>query len=225
MSRLYIDCPSGVAGDMLLGALSDLGVPRDELAHLFDRLLPTAADVSIRRTRKQGISALKVDVRYRGATMGHGEDPGPMRPGAPAAQDGWRWPRILARLDETIALSPDVRLQAIRVLETLALFLGRELQCSPEQLVFADATVADMLADVVGVLWAVDRLGVKEVSCLPLPQNETIEICTPTGRCLVAELSTRFGALGEGWVEAVGYGAGDLELSAQPNVLRLVLLS
>ena len=76
----YLECFSGISGDMLLGALVDAGVP-------FDTLVETAASLNIgarlemRKVSRGGIAGTKVDVLSPGASgaedaHAHGDNPG-----------------------------------------------------------------------------------------------------------------------------------------------------
>src|SRR5689334_5025093 len=61
----YLDCFSGISGDMFLGALVDAGVPASLLAETV-RVLGIEATVEVSRVTRAGISATKVDVIVRG---------------------------------------------------------------------------------------------------------------------------------------------------------------
>jgi uncharacterized protein (TIGR00299 family) protein len=65
MRTAYLDCFSGISGDMFLGALVDAGVP----GRLFEetvRALNIGARLKISRVDRSGISATKVDVYVHG---------------------------------------------------------------------------------------------------------------------------------------------------------------
>jgi uncharacterized protein (TIGR00299 family) protein len=67
---MYIECVSGVAGDMLLGALIDAGLPADALR----RALGTLAvdhEIAVTRVLRAGVSSLKLDVREHGPGPSH----------------------------------------------------------------------------------------------------------------------------------------------------------
>ena len=65
MKYVYLDASSGVSGDMCLGALLDLGVDpalfKEKMAGL---RLPV--EIAVRRVRRGGFAALKVDVEIKG---------------------------------------------------------------------------------------------------------------------------------------------------------------
>src|SRR5688500_11655503 len=59
MKVLYFDCFSGVAGDMMLGALLDAGLPLDVLRSAVQGLLPPRAEIGADRVVKCGVAATK----------------------------------------------------------------------------------------------------------------------------------------------------------------------
>jgi pyridinium-3,5-bisthiocarboxylic acid mononucleotide nickel chelatase len=65
MRIAYLDCFSGVSGDMFMGALIDAGVSRQLLEETV-AALNIGARLEISRVRRNGISATKVDVYSRG---------------------------------------------------------------------------------------------------------------------------------------------------------------
>jgi uncharacterized protein (TIGR00299 family) protein len=65
MRIAYLDCFSGISGDMFLGALVDAGVPATLLEEAV-RALAIDARLEIARVTRAGISATKVDVIVRG---------------------------------------------------------------------------------------------------------------------------------------------------------------
>src|SRR5437764_13080788 len=56
---LYLDCFSGASGDMILGALLDLGLPLDALKGALGSLAVDYADVTAERVSRAGVAATK----------------------------------------------------------------------------------------------------------------------------------------------------------------------
>src|SRR5271168_5111976 len=65
MHIAYIECFSGISGDMMLGALLHAGVS-EELLHRTVAALNIGAELRIRRVDRSGICATKVDVLVNG---------------------------------------------------------------------------------------------------------------------------------------------------------------
>ena len=58
---IYLDCSAGVAGDMVVGALVDLGAD----AGLIAKRLRPIASVDFKSVRRKGVGALKFDVKFK----------------------------------------------------------------------------------------------------------------------------------------------------------------
>src|SRR5690348_1052585 len=65
MRIAYLDCFSGISGDMFLGALVDAGVPAELLEKTVETL-GVGARLEVSRVNRSGISAIKVDVYSHG---------------------------------------------------------------------------------------------------------------------------------------------------------------
>jgi uncharacterized protein (TIGR00299 family) protein len=72
----FLDAPSGIAGDMLLGALVDAGLPLEVLEAVPRALGLAGVEVLARRVTRGVLAATKVDVRV------DGHEEGPPQPGA-----------------------------------------------------------------------------------------------------------------------------------------------
>ena len=62
MRIAYLDCPSGISGDMLLGALVDAGLSIDELRAELAKLPVEGYRLEAEKTRRAGLAATKVTV-------------------------------------------------------------------------------------------------------------------------------------------------------------------
>ena len=72
MSRIvYFDCASGASGDMLLGAVVDLGLPIDRLREELAKLPLPGYRIEARGVTRSGLAATKVDVVAEGPSPAH----------------------------------------------------------------------------------------------------------------------------------------------------------
>ncbi|MEN3183711.1 MAG: nickel pincer cofactor biosynthesis protein LarC [Atribacterota bacterium] len=235
MRVLYLDCFSGISGDMFLGALLDLGtIEIDAFVAQLKEFLPLPFDVTVCKVYKKGISATQVLVT---------------EPHPPHARSAKEMHDFLERssLPKTLQSKAQTILQAIAEAE------GKVHGCHPKEVHFHEIGGGDTLVDVVGVLYALELLGVQEIysspiptgrgfvhtshGLLPVPAPVTLELLqgipvytglvegeltTPTGAALIAHLTNAFGPCPPMIVQKIGYGAGLQDLSI-PNVLRAIL--
>ncbi len=233
---LYLDCPGGVSGDMLLGALIDLGVEPEAIAAPLRSLPLGDWSLSAREVRRAGLRATHAIVQV-----------------AQEAEPA----RTLAEIEALLgagALPEGIRERAVAVFRRLAEAEARVHGEPLERAHVHEVGRTDAVIDIVGTLLALDRLAIAAVHCsalplategatrsahgpLPLPAPATLEILsrvsapiragatvargeqvTPTGAALVAELAT-FGRPPLR-LERVGVGAGTRDDPDHANILR-----
>lgn len=71
---LYLDCSSGISGDMTVAALLDLGASEPRLRETLSTLPAHGFDVAVTRVRKSGLDACDFDVRLDAAHENHDHD-------------------------------------------------------------------------------------------------------------------------------------------------------
>lgn len=233
MKALYIDCFSGISGDMFLGAMVDMGVSVDALSTGLQALGIQGLAVTANRVTKNGISATKVDVI------------------APDTEEERHLSEIVSIIDAS-SLSPDVRKLSRAVFRRLAAAEAKVHGIPVEQVHFHEVGALDTIADVVGAAICIKEAGIDEIMAspvnvgggfvhtshgmLPVPAPATLELLknipvystgaqgelvTPTGAAILAEISKGFGPMPPMHVEKTGYGAGMKDFDA-PNVLRVI---
>jgi uncharacterized protein (TIGR00299 family) protein len=190
---LHLDAFSGIAGNMLLGALLELGLPqRTLLADLAGLDVPF--QLVTRRVRRGPLVARWVDVRVPRPRQGgrvaaparvaraaashahaHSHGPGPEHAHghAPAARrrvpaGGRRYVEI-RRLLERARLRPAVRGRALATFAALAEAEAAVHGIAVEQVHFHEVGAVDAIVDVAGAAIGLDRLGISRVTCTPLP--------------------------------------------------------
>jgi len=227
--HLYLDCFSGIAGDMALGALLDLGVPEAVVRAALGEVPVGGYRLEVGRAERSGISACDVQVRVDHEGHAH-RAWGDIRGFLPAGR-------------------------AMTIFERLAAAEARVHGVAVEEVEFHEVGAVDSIVDIVGVGAALDWLAPARVTARPVPLGHgttrsahgqlpvpppavlellrgcevedggvPMELTTPTGAAIVAACCDGFGPMPAGRPIAVGHGAGDRDLPGRPNVLRLVAL-
>lgn len=242
---MYIDASvSGISGDMVLGALMDLGAGEDSLyavGEAVSKELSTEVEIKIRDVKRKGIRAKAVAVK------------GGERISATRIREA------VPRLSKSLDLKGDAQKFPAETLQTL--LRAEEAVHGKEELHLHELGSADTLVDILGTAKLAGELGFFEakvysspvlVGCgtvrtshgtLPVPTPVTAEIlrahkipfkfaevqeelASPTGVALLANLVDSYQhPLHEVKVEGIGRGAGSIDTEAMPNVLRIMKLS
>ncbi|MEI6072922.1 MAG: nickel pincer cofactor biosynthesis protein LarC [Verrucomicrobiae bacterium] len=198
MRILYLDCFSGISGDMAVGALRDLGVEekvfRDALASLG---LGDEIHAHFSRGSKQNISGEKFDVhahpeRTHPACRTSGILPdAPSHAHAPDHVHGRNY-REIRTLLESSSLVPEVKSRALAVFHRIAVAEGKIHGISVEDVGFHEVGAADSIADIVAACAGIHALGALRVEAsvpvegtgwidcahgrFPIPSPATLEI-------------------------------------------------
>jgi len=194
MRTAYLECFSGMSGDMFLGALVDAGVPAS-LLEKTAAALDVGARVEVSRVVRSGISATKVDVYVDGEKdlpreeywerqlhehehshehRGHSPSrPGESsRAGAPAPHShSHEHGRGLSEIRGTIsaaAISEPAKKTAIAIFEALGRAEAKIHNTSIENVHFHEVGAVDAMVDIVGAAVGAEALGVDEIICSPL---------------------------------------------------------
>ena len=236
MARVaYLDCASGISGDMTLGALVDAGVELAALDGAIRSLGLPGCRLVAQETEKLGFRATQVRVEYEPEHV-HRHLGG-----------------ILAMIDQS-SLSEAQKSLAGRIFTRLAEAEAKVHGTSVEKVHFHEVGAADSIADIVGAAVGWDLLGVDRIVASPIPtgtgkvkiahglcsipapataellrgiplaeSSVPFELTTPTGAAIVATLVDSFGPVPAMTVDRIGYGAGCRDLDEQPNLLRLLV--
>jgi len=181
---LYLDCFSGAAGDMVLGALIDAGVGLDEVRRALGSLAITSDVVWTERVTRTGISATKFCVRGERPPIDHAHDhdrshshdqgPGDHRhnhgdeePHTHAHEERHHHVhRTLADIDRLIdgsALSGSGKDRAKQLFARLAEAEGAIHGTPIEQVHLHEVGALDSIIDIVGSVFALERLNVDRI--------------------------------------------------------------
>jgi len=238
--QAVLDCPTGLAGNMLLAALFDLGVPTSVIDEPLAALgMAGRYRLALEQRRSGGLRGLHLQV--------HGLEPDPPH----------RHWQELQQLLLQAPLAEPLRQRVLAVFTLLAEAEAAVHGVAAERVHFHEVGAIDALVDVVGVCAALLHLGVDSLICtpppaghgqvltahgpLPLPAPAVLEIArrhaiplaasegfppaeltTPTGLALAACWAGRFGVAPALLPRQVGVGLGSRSLD-RPNLLRLVL--
>lgn len=238
--HLHIDGASGAAGDMMLGALLHLGLPRALVDQALDRIGLGRERLRVEPVIKHGLAAMDVTIDARHHEHDH---------------DHVRHADVAARL-RGAGLGPEVLARSLDIFHRLAEAEAHLHGVSIDDVEFHEVGAIDSIADVVGAAVGLAWLAPAAVTAspvalghgavktahglLPVPAPASLEIlrragaavidggaarelCTPTGAAILAHAVTSWTAMPPLQPLAVGHGAGDADLPDRPNVLRLVV--
>jgi len=231
----YLDCFSGISGDMFLGALIDAGLSVDALRHALASLPIDGYGLEAQSVVRQGIAGTQFRVSLTIVEQPH------------------RHLRDVQEIIENSALDNQVKQDANRVFRRLAEAEAAVHGTTVEEVHFHEVGAVDSIVDIVGTVWGLNALGVQRVyasavptgsgtvstahGVLPVPAPATLELLagaraplrrsdaatelvTPTGAALLATFATF--QQPELLIERVAYGFGQKTLP-WPNALRVWL--
>lgn len=231
----YLDCYSGISGDMFLGAMLDLGLSFADLQHALSALPLGDCQLAYERFSDKGISGSRFIVQLS------------------AQEQPARHLSDIKTIVQAAALSPRVCERALAVFQRLAEAEAQVHGTDIEEVHFHEVGAVDAIMDIVGASWAIETLGIAQIyasalplssgqvrtahGLLPVPAPATLEILrrvsapwipslaegemvTPTGAALLATFA-RFEKPAIA-IERVGYGFGSKQFP-WPNCLRACL--
>jgi uncharacterized protein (TIGR00299 family) protein len=169
---MYLDCFSGAAGDMLLGALLDAGLPLDALRSALGEL-GIGHEVHATRVLRAGVSSIHVEVRATGQTgdrpgdHGHGHQHGHGHTHGDGSHDH----RSLAEISHLIghsSLSEAGKGRAIALFRRIAEAEAAIHQVPVEQVHLHEVGAPDSIIDIVGAVFALEWFGIDDIVSSPL---------------------------------------------------------
>lgn len=180
MKTLYFDCFAGAAGDMILGALIDAGVPFEEVRRALGSLAVDGYTVSAERVLKAGVSSLKFRVEDHtmasgGTTSVSGGENAPggetTAPGAPVhpapRHRHYHLKHIYAAIEKS-ALSDAGKARATRMFQRLAEAEAAIHGSTMEKVHLHEVGAVDSIIDIVGTVFAMERIGAARVVVSPV---------------------------------------------------------
>ena len=243
--HLHLDCPSGISGDMFLGACLDLGLPLALLEEMMERLGLDGIELRAERARRGGLAGVRFSVLRDGRPV----------EGAGGEGASHRSLSTILRMIERSGLNEDVVECASALFRRLGEAEAQVHGVDLEEVHFHEVGADDSIVDLVGAAVAFEQFGPARVSSsaivvgggtvstrhgvMPVPAPATAlllqgvpivsggvagEFTTPTGAVIVRELVDEFepfAAEAPRRIESLGIGLGSREVPDRPNALRL----
>lgn len=237
MKTLYFDCFSGASGDMVVGALLDIGADFEALRQGLRSLDVEGFEVSAERVNKKGLMAVQFHVNV---------DPDIKQP--------HRHLHHITAIVENSTLPDEVKAASLHTFRRIAECEAEVHGTTVEKVHFHEVGAVDSIVDVVGAHLALSMAGVERVAAsalhlgsgtvkcdhgvMPVPAPATAllvqgapvyggdvdgELVTPTGAALITDMADEFGPLPPMRQLAVAYGSGTKDLPDRANVLRVIL--
>ena len=235
MKIAYLDCASGISGDMTLGALIDAGAPLAQIQAGIDSLGLPSCQLATEEVKKKGFRATQLTVQHE-------------------PEHAHRHLHHITEMIDASGLNDRQKDVAKRIFTRLGEAEAKVHGTTIRKVHFHEVGAVDSIADIVGCAIAFDLLGIERVECSPVPtghgfveiahgrcsipapattellsgvpiapSNVEAELTTPTGAAIVATLAARFGPAPAMTIQSIGYGAGQRDLEEQANLLRILI--
>lgn len=234
MKVLYFDCFNGISGDMILGALFDLGLDREAWLRELNKIEISGYRVEIEKKRKGPLMGTDVNIIVEDrVTHRHAKE-------------------ILDMVSNS-SLDDEIKEKSLKILTRIAQAESSIHNEPLEEVHLHELGGIDTIVDVVGSIIGLKLLGIERVYSSPLPLGEGFvetahgrlpipapataellkgvpvysngmkgELVTPTGAGIISTLSYSFGPIPPITIEKIGYGAGKKDF-AIPNMLRAIM--
>ncbi|AFY39724.1 UPF0272 protein [[Leptolyngbya] sp. PCC 7376] len=187
----YLECPTGIAGDMCLGALVDGGVPLEYLVNQLNRLgIVTEYDLRAETVIRQGQRATKVFVdllnindqtsneelvtqsanshHHHGHSHEHHHHPHKHHHYSESHAQHRHLPEIRQMIKDA-DLPERVERWSLEIFQNLAIAEATVHGSTPEDVHFHEVGATDALVDIVGTCLGLDWLDIDELYCSPMP--------------------------------------------------------
>ena len=236
MKIAYLDCLSGISGDMTLGALVDAGIDLGALQAGIDSLGFPNIKLTSEEVKRRGFRAAKVKVVHEPEHAHR------------------HLHHITEKIDASTVLTPPQKDLAKRIFTCIGEAEAKVHGTTIRKVHFHEVGAVDSIADIVGCAVGLSLLAVDRIVCSPVPTGTghieiehgrvsvpapataeilkgvplapsavTFELTTPTGAAIVKTVADEFGPLPPMTIQTIGLGAGDRDLKEQPNILRLIV--
>jgi len=233
-NTIYVDCFAGCSGDMLLGALFDMGLPFEDWKKEIAKLGISDVEISTKNKSENSIKGTKFDVVVK------------------SKQEEDRDLKEITRIINSSTISDKAKKEALTIFNILAKAESIIHNTTPDKIHFHEIGAIDSIIDIVGFCIAKEIMKIDEIvsspfhlgtgtiktahGIMPIPVPATLELIkgkpvvsrgieeeltTPTGAAILVALATEFGILPSMTIQAIGYGYGTKKLPI-PNFVRIL---
>lgn len=235
MKTAYLDCFSGISGDMTLGALLDAGASIANIQAAVESMGLYGVAITASSVSRNGFRGLHLRIEH-------------------PPEHVHRHLRDIHSLVRHARISPSAKDIAMRIFERIARAEAKVHGTSIDRVHFHEVGAIDSIVDIVGVAIAWDELGIDRAHAsavptgtgqvkiahglvsVPAPATAELltdipiapcslpfEMTTPTGAAILAELVSEYGPMPPMQVGRIGYGAGTRRIEERPNLLRILI--
>ena len=234
----YFDCYSGISGDMILGAMVDLGVDIKEIRNALKKINLKGYKLHSKKIQRNGLASTQITVKIENKKHQHS-------PPHRSFSD-------IRKLIDQSKLSLVVKNNSIEIFKRIAKVEAQIHNTTIQKIHFHEIGGIDSVIDIVGGVWAIESLnldiikssplnvGEGFVDCahgrLPVPAPATLkllkgipvfsngikkELTTPTGAAMIGFYAESFESIPTMTIKNEGYGAGSHVIPSIPNLLRV----
>ena len=232
---LHFDCFSGIAGDMILAALIDLGMPLEVVESAVSALPLGGYRIRVEKEKRNSIAATRFFVDIEEAKQPH------------------RHFGDIKKMIEDAPLDDSIQTTAVHIFHLLAQAEARVHGTSVEEVHFHEVGAVDSIVDIVGAAAAFAHFDAR-VTCTPVPLGHGMirtahgtipvpapatlfllegvpvegteigaELTTPTGAAVIKSKAESFCRFPPMMPTQIGFGAGARSHETRPGLLRVVL--
>ncbi|MEW4488110.1 nickel pincer cofactor biosynthesis protein LarC [Thalassoglobus sp. JC818] len=234
MKVAYLQCGTGISGDMTLAALIDAGIDQEKLQSAIQSLRLPGVNLVVSEVMKGCFRARHIRVEH------------------PEQHAHRHYSDIVQILNQADGLSDKQRSLAQSIFLQVAKAEAQVHGTDVESIHFHEVGAIDSIVDIVGAAVGFDLLGCDQIHCSPIPPGRgqvnidhglcdvptpgtaellkgiplidvpiEAELTTPTGAAIVKTLVDQFGPLPSMTIQSIGYGAGTMNFESRANLLRL----
>ena len=237
MKTAYFDCSSGIAGNMVLGALVDAGLDQAYLKKQLKTLDIGHWTLDIKKVKRGQLRGTHLEVETK-------------------PEHHHRRLKDILKIINKSKLSKEVKQLSSRIFKCLAEAEAKVHGEPIDDVHFHEVGAVDAIIDIVGTAIGLEKLGIQKVYCSPIPTGKgkikcahgTLpipapataellksrqvpiysggvdgELVTPTGTAIVTTIASSFGDIPRIRLEAIGQGAGSSIYPTLPNLLRVYI--